>query len=508
MVSGVLSPLGLREASAGGAEAGAVGVVAVGRGGAFVARASDPTALGHNVAGIVGLAGVQWTLSANLGSWSHCFQRAGRYDGAESGVETRTTVFASSRYPEARPGYPEVCNEPGTAVVPQVLVTWRPTPWLAFGAGILTPAGIGGQRFPDRVQTAAGLAPSPARYMVLSTGVVIIHPTLAVAVAPTPWLRLGAAVQPSYGRFRGETMANAIGSQSPATDVRTSLDATAFFWAANLGAMVQPHPGLTVGFHAHLNELPVVFQGTSTATVRPYAADPAEMHRSTFQSEVTLPLPSLWRLGVRYAALRPGAPTDWSARDPMRDEAWDLELDLHYENASTLQWVTTRNLGTVEVSPGMGSPATPEVALRRGWRDVWGVRFAAEGNVVANVLALRAGLSWDQGAQTGPRAIDGVQFGWNPDAGIDTAAYDTLGLSAGLSWRWRWLTVDLAYQHLFVGGQDVVRGRATTVSGTVPITAGDCARGPGYPGPGACTNNQGSYRAAYDVVAVGITGRH
>lgn len=484
-----------------------MGVHAVGRGGAFVARASDPTALNHNVAGLVGLSGVQLTLSANVGFWSHCFTRAGSYDGAESGVETRGTDFAMSDYATERPAYPQVCNEPAPTFVPQMIVTWRPKPWIALGAGFLTPAGIGTQRFPDRVETTAGLAPSPSRYMVLATNVLIVHPTFGVAVAPTPWLRLGAAIQPSFGRFGGETMANAIGSQSPATDIRTAVDAWGFFWAGNLGVMVQPSPSITIGLHAHLNETPVVFTGTTTATVRPYASDPARRLQSQFNSEVSLPLPSLVRAGVRYASLRANAPTEWSERDPMRDEEFDIELDVHYETSSTLQQVVTRSNGTVLLEPGAESPATPEVVLRRSWRDTFGVRAAVELNPIPNELALRAGVSWDLGAQTGARTYNGQVIEWNPDAGIDTAGYDTFGLSVGASWRWRWLTVDVAYQHLFLGGQDVMVGRAPTVSGTVPITPAACMRGAGYPGPGACTNNQGLYTASYDVLSVGATGR-
>ncbi len=493
---------------AGGIELGAVGVEAVGRGGAFAARASDPLALGHNVAGLVGLAGVQWTASANIGFWSHCFTRDGRYDGVESGVETRGTVFAASAYATARPAYPEVCNEPMPAVVPQVVVTWRPRPWIAFGAGILTPAGVGSQTFPDRVVTPAGLAPSPSRYMVLATNVAIVHPTLGVAVAPTPWLRLGAAVQPSFGHFAGVTMANAIGSQSPATDVRTEADAWGFFWAGNLGVMAQPAPWVTLGLHAHLNETPVVFVGTSTATVRPYAADPDRAHTSRFESAVTLPLPSLVRLAVRFAAMRAGAPAAWADRDPMRDEDFDFEIDVHYETSSQLQQVVTRSTGIVEVAPGMGAPATPEVVLRRSWRDTFGLRLGAERNVIPNKVAVRAGFSWDLGAQTGQRTYNGRVLAWNPDAGIDTAGYDTFGLSLGASLRFGWLTVDVAYQHAFSPGQTVALGRAPTLSGTAPITAADCARGPGYPGPGACTNNQGVYTASNDVLSIGITGRH
>jgi long-subunit fatty acid transport protein len=286
------------------------------------------------------------------------------------------------------------------------------------------------------------------------------------------------------------------------------VDATAFFLAGNLGVMLQPAPWLTIGLHAHLTDGPIVFRGNATATARPYAADPAQRHRSTFETEVTLPMPNLYRVGVRFASLRDTASTQWSARDPMRDEHFDVEVDLHYENSSVLQQVVTRNRGIVETEPGMGAPATPEVALRRGWRDTWGVRVGADYNVIADVFALRAGVSWDLGAQTGPRELNGREVAWNPDAGVDGTGYDTVGLSAGASLRWRWLTVDLAYQHLFVSGQDVLQGRGTTVSGVVPIAAADCARGPGYPGPGACTNNQGTYTASYDVFSLGITGRH
>jgi long-subunit fatty acid transport protein len=493
---------------AAGIELGSVGVQAVGRGGAFAARASDPTALNHNVAGLMGLAGVQWTASSNIGLWQHCFARAGRYDGAESGIVTNTTVFMTSRYPETRPTYPEVCNELSPGVVPQLLVTWKVRPWLAIGGGLLTPAGVGAQTFPDRVRTSAGLAPSPQRYQVVATNVIIVNPTLAVAVAPTSWLRVGAALQPSFARFAGETTANAIGSQSPATDIRTAANASGLFFAANLGVQLRAAPWIEVGLHSHLNPNPVTLSGTTTATVRPYAADPADRLVSQFQSVVTLPLPSLVRAGVRFIKLRPDAPEDWSERDPSRDEVFDVEIDAHFENSSVLQQVTTRSMGMVMVGPGQSAPATPEVVLRRGWRDTWGLRAGMEYNAIRSVLALRGGLSWDLGAQTGPRTIDGIYLDHNPDAGVDTAGYDTVGIHLGASARWRSLTFDFGYQHIFMGGQNVSQGRAMVVSGTVPISPMDCARGDGYPGMGACTNNRGVFTAWLDTISIGISGRH
>ncbi len=501
----------LAQASTGGAsgiELGSVGVQAVGRGGAFAARASDPTALNHNVAGLMGLAGVQWTASSNIGLWQHCFARAGRYDGSESGIVTNTTVFMNSRYDEVRPNYPEVCNELTPGVVPQLLVTWKVRPWLAIGGGLLTPAGVGSQTFPDRVRTSAGPAPAPQRYQVVATNVIIVHPTLAVAAAPANWLRLGVALQPSFARFAGETTANAIGSQSPATDIRTAANATGFFLAANVGAQVRAAPWIELGLHAHLNPNPVTLAGNTTATVRPYAADPSTRLVSQFQSVVTLPLPSLVRAGVRFIKLRPDAPTEWSERDPSRDEVFDVEIDAHFENSSVFQQVVTRSTGTVMVGPGQSAPATPEVILRRNWRDTWGLRAGMDYNVIRSVLALRGGLSWDLGAQTGPRTVDGIYLDHNPDAGIDTAGYDTVGIHLGASARWRSLTFDFGYQHIFMSGQNVSQGRSMVVSGTVPISPMDCARGDGYPGMGACTNNRGVFTAWLDTISIGISGRH
>ncbi len=501
----VQSPTSIAHAA--GIELGSVGVQSVGRAGTFAARASDPTALWHNVAGIVGLPGVQFTVSSNVGLWQHCFAREGRYDGTESGVVTNTTVFMDSRYPTARPSYPEVCNSVSPAIVPQLLITYRIRPWLAIGGGLLTPAGVGSQQFPDRVATTAGAAPAPTRYQVLSTNALIINPTIAVAVAPTSWLRIGAALQPSIARFAGETTANAIGSQSPATDIRTAADAWGFFFAGNLGVQVQPTPSLTFGFHTHINPSPVRLEGKTTAVVRPYAINPAERISSKFDSVVFLPLPSIFRIGARYASLRADANPQWSDRDPMRDEVFDVEINAHFENSSVFQTVTTLSSGNVQVGPGQFAPATPEAILRRSWRDTFGVRAGGDYNLIRNVLALRAGLSWDLGAQTGARTYNGAVVEYNPDAGIDTGAYDTVGVSMGASYRWKSLTFDVAYQHVFTFGQVVEQGRAQVVSGTVMITPEDCARGAGYPGPGACTNNQGTYSASLDLLAFGVTGR-
>src|SRR5580692_10031200 len=55
------------------------GTQAIGRGGAFTARADDGTALEYNVAGLAQQRGTRLLLDANLWLSSYTFQRSGAY---------------------------------------------------------------------------------------------------------------------------------------------------------------------------------------------------------------------------------------------------------------------------------------------------------------------------------------------------------------------------------------------------------------------------------------------
>jgi hypothetical protein len=104
------------------------GAVAFGRGGAFLTRASDASTVMHNVAGIMGLPGLQVTIGSNVGVFSHCFQRTGNYDGGSTGasVDATGTRFApagsgDAPYASGSVPYPEQCKEFGLGLAPMVL---------------------------------------------------------------------------------------------------------------------------------------------------------------------------------------------------------------------------------------------------------------------------------------------------------------------------------------------------------------------------------------------------
>jgi long-chain fatty acid transport protein len=501
-------------AHAGGFEYPDNGSVAFGRGGAFTARASDPTALMHNVAGMVGVPDVQVTLSSNFAFLGHCFARAGSYDTVPgAAIDTEGTRFENSHYHERDTPYPEVCNQAGVFPAPQLLATWRIHERVSVGVGVYGPNSVGRQSFPDQVMTPNGLAPSPIRYMLLRSDLLIIHPTIAVAAAPVRWLRLGAALQPSIAHFEFATMANAVSSQaqSPNTDLLTDASATGFFFAANFGLQIVAPRYFSFGAHVHFNPETVALSGEAKTTAGYYLAnDSPDRVQSTFQidrMEVGLPLQA--RLGVRFALPRDqNAPTQDSPEyDPMRDDLFDIELDATYEHSSAFRALTLNNSGSIGTAEGMTVPAPAMLSVPHNWRDVFGVRLGGDFNAIRNVLAVRAGISFEQGAMQPGRFPAGPMAG-QPSLAfthVDLPAYDTFGLHVGASYRWRWLTVSAAYGHFFMSALDASREGALPIIGTSgALTEAQCM---GSAGAGACQSNRGVFRASLDTLNIGLTGR-
>src|SRR5262245_28456759 len=97
-----------RDARAGGGfEVPEIGTEAMGRGGAWTARADTPLAAILNPAGLAGQK-TGFAVDMNLVWQKYCFQRFGNYD---NNVTTANTTFQGSAY-GGQP-YPEVCKKNG-----------------------------------------------------------------------------------------------------------------------------------------------------------------------------------------------------------------------------------------------------------------------------------------------------------------------------------------------------------------------------------------------------------
>ncbi len=506
------------------------GATAFGRGGAFMTRASDPSAVMQNVAGIAGLSGFQITLSSNIGRFEHCYQRTGNYQGSSSGasVDATGTIFdpgggGDPAYLSGNVPYPQVCNEPQVALAPMLLGTYRINRMFSLGFGVFAPSTTGaGQRFSDTVVATDSVtrmsfnAPSPARNLLFDKNLTVLHPVIAVAVQPLRWLRFGLGIEPSFGRFQFGLHVNAISTapQSPSSDVRINLDASGFFMAGSLSTQVLPTSFLSFAAQFHYN-FPIDASGTASNVALPYTRAPAGNITSTFDiNSMKVNLPWTLRAGVRYNLPRAGRPTQndgTGTYDPMSDDVFDIEAMVTYESTSSLAETSLSNTGTIRIDPsGTSVPAPRSITIRSALSDTMGFRLGGDWNVIPGVLAVRLGGAYETG-------------GASPNAtSIHLPSYAGGTVNAGLSYRWRWLTISAGYGHYFFQTFDASTGqRAITVPSS---TVADPSRPPpgvtpegqidpvtgctgNTRGSEACTINRGTYTAQMNSGSIQFTAR-
>lgn len=506
-LAALLVPVG---ASAYGVEIPENGTVAFGRGGAFMVRASDPSTVMHNVAGIVGLRGFQFTIGSNLGSFSHCFQRGGingnTYEAnADVIPNTMGTVFGTGA--DGLPTYggqafPEVCKEPALALAPMIMGTYRINRYIGIGFGVTAPSTPGsGQNFADVVTLSNGVrAPSPARHLLFRKNLLVIYPTLAVSVQPHRIFRVGLSVQPSFGSFGFGLMANAdrANPQSPASDTLIDLSAQAFFLAGALGVQVLPNRYFSFAAQAHYN-FPIDASGTATTRFNTYGADatgpnaPVEGQFTINSMRITLP----WdvRVGARFSFPRAGAQhtqDDGSGEyDPMRDDLFDVEVMYRFERTSMLSDTALSNTGSIA---GPNIPAPAEISISSALSDVHEVRLGGDWNILPNRLAARVGFSYSTA-------------GASPElAQIHLPAYAGGSIHLGGTWRiTRHWDLNLGFGHFIFAQNDASNGRRAIVvpSPQIDPNGAECQT----TGQQACAVNQGVYRASFTAGSISVTGR-
>jgi long-subunit fatty acid transport protein len=484
------------------------GTVAYGRGGAFVARASDTSAVAHNMAGILGLGGWQLGVNVNVGASSNCFQRAGAYEGnSDTPISARGTRFATLGGGDDLPQYagrpyPEVCSNTAVALAAQVLASYRVNRWLAFGFGLNTPSTPGsGQVFNDTVTLPGGLlAPTPARNMLFQKDLLVLYLPIGVAIAPHPRVRLGLTFEPGFARFQFGVMANAqyASPQSPDSDLLIRLDASGLFLGAAASTQILINRFLSFGAQFHFNA-PVSASGTATTTANYYAAPASGQIPGTFTiEEMKVQLPWNLRAGLRFAFPRAGAPhtqDDGTGQyDPMRDDLFDVEADYSYERTSLLGTTSISNSGSINVGTNVPAPRT--IALNSNLADVMGFRIGGDFNVIANRLALRAGFSYETQALNDLQTV------------VHIPAYGGASVHLGASYRWRWLTISLG-----VGTFFFTPVNATSATGAV-VTPGDPSGAQINPaacsssqGQGTCTINRGNFHGNLTNGSLGFAFR-
>ena len=362
---------------AGGPEFPGGGTRSLGRGGAAMARADDPSVMVRNPALLADLWDDQAMLGAHLLLPDACFQATGR-QGQYNGVPSAAN-FGDGPVPVEVPDgstdldgnpiddygdepYPEVCYQGPAPFLPQVALAMKLTPRLGVGIGFFPPDAASIFQWGNRdgtVETEKGLRPNPLRYSrsMLATSFFTLLSAAGYRLAD--WIRIGAGFQWNLVVFQS------ISWTTPQADtIAAAFDVKTYVWGRDLfipgfTASVQLKPfdmlDVAVGFRwsdrvKSKVKLDITSGAFGTGEAFRYL-DPngvemglASTIPTTSNNQFgTVTSPPIWvpqlSLGVRLADRLKPAPRDWElahktagrvVEDSMETERWDVELDAIY----------------------------------------------------------------------------------------------------------------------------------------------------------------------------------
>ncbi len=485
------------------------GVVQVGRGGAWLARADDPLAVYYNPAAMSFQAsGVHLGLHAMIPK--RCFTRQGPGGSSVSPGGGLPGPGATPSNDKEVPPAADVCAEYKFFPNPQIAGVYRINDRMAVGLGIVAPHAAGHAIWPESVPytNKFGLSedkegnpisqPAPQRYMLTESDAKIFFPTLSVSYAPTDNLSFGAGFVMGVALVSFTKFAETLSSPRPdsatsdnfSSDIRAKLTAKDLFVPGFvLSTLWAPSPNLDVAAWFKWMDAVKTTQGSIAFDSNVWekngskSAAPLRTEANNVAS-LTFRLPMEAKLGVRYHKPRAGAAAPaWSTkpgrkvRDPMSQDLFDVELNFTWANNSTLDNLNLNfprandfGLSTVKVNLGSGTfanvPINADVAHR--WRDVIGVRLGGDFVAIPNRLSLRAGGFFETKGQS------------DEYLNIDFHASEKGGVSLGGTVRLGPVDVSAAYQHTFYGTLDNKgTGALTALSGD----GAGCPKGQKDPAP-------------------------
>jgi long-chain fatty acid transport protein len=489
-----------------------------GRGGAWVARASDPLATFYNPAGLAGQP-TRLTVQANISTQHTCFTRVKS--------ATDTTVDSVG----ANGQYPQVCNKGSFFPDPQLAFTYQLTPRIGLGIAVLGPSAVGNVSWPEFVN---GNQPSPQRYMLISNNTVLLTPTIGIGWEALDGLRLGASfiagTAPTIDFVNAAPAENSNGAQADENDLRNELKAKALFIPGfTLGAIWSPSSNLDVAaWYKWMDDVHAKGDLTTASTYFTNAVangdlkgvtygDTAEPYCQTLaagqapppggpkcgsgnNASVRVPIPMEAKLGLRYHQPRRDVPQDPHLRDPIAQDAFDLEADFTWANDSAFQAIQIRfpgdasGNGILPANPSIPSGTIPANAdVTHAFRDVFGVRLGGDYNLLPDQLALRAGAFFE--TQAANSVYQNIDFDAAERFGFALGGTYRIHLGAAKKQALEFMA---AYGHVFYGTLD---NNSPNANGLPALTGVACLGG--LPAP--CAGGQQPYRTAWPINLGNIT---
>lgn len=457
-------------AVASGLETPDSGVVQMGRGATYVARADDPMATVFNPAGLAyQKSGV--FVGAHLMFQSRCFSRRNP-DGSP------VSPGAGLAGPGATGGPADpVCAETSPFPNPQIAANFRISDRLAIGIAVMGPHGVGNATWPESVayKNQFGLSttqPAPNRFLLVEQESLLINPTVSVSYAIKDWLSVGAGfiwgiASVNFVNFSESTSQVATDDFSGNQEVRASLSAVdGFIPGFVVGVLASPHKRLDLGGQVRWQDAvsasstvrteSLYWKSGGTKNTTPCAGLAADCNITEREDAGTVKLrvPFTARFGFRYhspqkmGSLVPKVGR--KVRDTLVDDQFDLEMDFTYAHNSVVDNFEVRFQPGIRVN---GTPGyLPENAdIPHKWKNVFGARLGGDYVFIPGFLAARAGAWFETNGQD-PEYL-------NPDFHNGYR----VGVNAGATVRLGRFDVSVAYQHTFFetldnGGNGAVKG--------------------------------------------------
>lgn len=449
-------------ASAGGLEIPDHGSRAVARGGAFGAKASDPTAVVHNPGALSRLRGVNLAWNHNL-LWSHT-----RFTRSESAV--------SQEDKQGQDPFEPVENETPLFALGGLIAATHDfgMDGFTFGASVYGPSGSGHAEYP---------ATGGQRYMVTEFDALILYYGLSVAWG-TDELGFGATLQwADMAQLRYQLVVDGGLGDTPAPyvnggDVVGTIEVSdRFAPAAVVGGWWRPVTAVEVALSGR--PFPIKFEAEGDIELANVpggrsAFSEQQLHIDDQHATLELVLPPTARVAARYRHMDGD------------EELFDLELDFVYEAWSMVESYHIDLEG--EISLFGGHPAQDAVIERR-WRDTLSFRLGGTYNA-NDWLGVSLGGYYERGA--------------TPEnyTHLDLLSLDRYGIGGGVEFDFGGLDVVVAYMHTFQPDVTVDErfGKVYQQRPVAPCPDG-CSGLSGIPA------NAGKFESGFDMVSVAIGGR-
>jgi len=473
------------------------GVEQFGRGGAWVARASDPMAAWFNPAALATQkSGV--SLGVSLLWTKTCFGREN-----PDGSPKQVTDGSATRV------YPETCNEnSGTPFPnPSLAGAYRINDKLAIGLAVLGPHAAGDAEWPDVVDGTdqrGNYAPTPAptRYMLLKKHGLVVHPALSVAYSVTPELHFGAGFVWGIASFEFKTITGSLGQTQEGWthDIVAEMKAKDMFVPGFiLGGLWEAHRRIDVGAWFRWSDA-IKASGDALLSGEYYdnkglAQDPSRYcdlgssigpqnctQTPSGETKMRLNQPIEAKLGVRYHHPRsdvtpPTTSQGHRVRDPIAEDLFDIEVDLTYARNSVVDSLEIRFPPNIAIPWLAGADVPINADVPHHFKDVYGVRIGGDFVVLPNQLAVRAGGFFETRGQD-------PAF-----ANIDFVPAQRFGLTAGATYRVGPVDINIAGGHVF--GSKIDNGG----NGDLPALTGT----PTTSYPSRTTGETTPYRTPYAI---------